>query len=136
MAKLFYVHWDESECRAHARELESAGHEVEVHWSKERNALIGEETDVLIISLDRLPSHGRAVAEWFWESKKRQAKPLVFVGGETSKAADTKQVFPTARFCSRPQWISTLTAVKGATRAVEAVPTEKKARARKPIKGR
>ena len=35
-----------------------------------------------MISLDRLPSHGRAVAEWLWEAKKRQHIPIVFLGGQ------------------------------------------------------
>lgn len=108
MAKLFYVHWNEDECRGHARDLESAGHKVLCHWSKEIHAKIGDEIDVLIVSLDRLPSHGRAIAEWFWEAKKRQVKPLMFVGGEAPKVGDTKKKFPSALFCPRTQLTTVL----------------------------
>lgn len=100
MANLFYVHWDEGECRALVSELESAGHRVRLHWSKKEHAKIEDDTDVLIISLDRLPSHGRAIAEWFWAAKKRRAKPIVFVGGEPPKVTETKKWFPSAVFCT------------------------------------
>ena len=57
--------------------------------------------DALVISLDRLPSHGRAVAEWFWEAKKRRSIPLIFVGGAPDKVERTREKFPEALFCDR-----------------------------------
>ena len=63
MSRLFYVHWNEEECRVHACQLESAGHAVDIHWSTQNHTKIEPGIDGLVISLDRLPSHGRAVAE-------------------------------------------------------------------------
>lgn len=100
MKTLAYIHWHEAECQAHAKELEAAGYEVRCHWSKDSHPRIGDDTDALIVSLDRLPSHGRAIAEWFWEAKRRQTKPLIFVGGEADKVAETKKKFPGAVFCA------------------------------------
>ena len=34
-----------------------------------------------MISLERLPSHGRAVAKWLWSAQYRRVIPVVFVGG-------------------------------------------------------
>ncbi len=41
--------------------------------------------EALVISLDRLPSHGRQYAQWFLEAKKRQHIPIVFCGGLPEK---------------------------------------------------
>lgn len=125
MARLYYVHWNEEECRAHARDLESAGHEVECHGSQDAHAKIGDEIDVLVVSLDRLPSHGRAIAEWFWEAKKRRVKPLIFVGGEREKVADAKKKFPSAVFCPRARLKDTLKTAAPA-RAADGAPALKR----------
>ncbi len=58
---------------------------------------------MLVISLDRLPSHGRAVAEWWVESKQRRAKPLVFVGGQPDQVAIVRSKLPGGCFCARGQ---------------------------------
>ncbi len=56
--------------------------------------------DVMVVSLDRLPSHGRAYAGWLWEAKKRQHIPLVFAGGQPDKVAVARDLFPKAIFCA------------------------------------
>ena len=101
MARIFYVHWHEAEAMTHVRALAREGHKVECHWSTEEPPKIGEPyPDALVISLDRLPSHGKAVAEWFWEAKRRQSIPLVFAGGQPEKVAAMKAKFPKATFCA------------------------------------
>jgi hypothetical protein len=62
--------------------------------------LRGALPDVLVISLARLPSHGRQVARWFWETKARRAVPIVFVGGTADKVEATRARFATAIYCS------------------------------------
>lgn len=100
MIRVFYVHWNESELEPRVRELEGAGHQVRAHWSQTEHAALGDfQPEAVVISLDRLPSHGRAIAEWFWEAKKRQVIPLIFAGGKPEKVVVFRERFPGAIFC-------------------------------------
>jgi hypothetical protein len=101
MAKIFYLHWNEAEAKARLAPLTKAGYEVTCHWSTEEHAKFGDALpDAVVISLDRLPSHGRAVAEWFWEAKKRQHIPIIFAGGQPDKMKATRAKFSKAIFCA------------------------------------
>lgn len=108
MSNIFYIHWNEAECAQHMRDIGSAGHTVTCHWSTQAHAKIGEPLGALVISLERLPSHGRAVADGFWAAKKRQATPIVFVGGEPSKVDAIREKFPRALFCTRERLMDVL----------------------------
>jgi hypothetical protein len=86
MASIFYLHWNEEELAPRVVALLAEGHEVRCHWSTVEPPKWGDYLpDAVVISLDRLPSHGRAVAEWIWEAKKRQTIPILFAGGEADK---------------------------------------------------
>jgi hypothetical protein len=101
MSRLFYIHWNERELQERILPLAEAGHDVGGHWSTEETAdLRSSLPDALIVSLDRLPSHGRAYAEWLWEAKSRRQIPIVFVGGKPDKVAAAREKFPEARFCA------------------------------------
>ena len=101
MARVFLLHWHRAEVEDRAAPLRAAGHTVSLHWNTEASpALKDSLPDIAVISLDRLPSHGRAVAEWLWEAKKRQYIPIIFAGGEPTKIAATRAKFPAAVFCS------------------------------------
>lgn len=114
MARVFLLHWNEAECKARASVLRRAGHDVVLHWSTETSAPLKDDLpEVAVISLDRLPSHGRAVAEWLWEAKKRQHIPIIFAGGEPAKVQATRDKFPKARFCSTDALLDTLGKVTG-----------------------
>ena len=100
MARIFYVHWNESEALERIAPMTEAGHDVCAHWSTDISpSLKGELPDAVVISLDRLPSHGRAVAEWFWEAKSRRQIPIVFEGGKPDKVAVARETFSEARVC-------------------------------------
>ena len=59
--------------------LKKAGYNIDYHFNTETVAELRENLpDVLVICLDRLPSHGSRYAEWLWEAKKRQHIPVVF----------------------------------------------------------
>lgn len=99
--RLFYLHWNKTEAEERAAGLRALGHHVRVHWSTETTAKLGDDLpEVFVISLDRLPSHGRAYAGWFWEAKKRQGIPIVFCGGQPEKVAVTRKQFPAAVYCA------------------------------------
>ncbi|BDC49739.1 hypothetical protein F183_A20550 [Bryobacterales bacterium F-183] len=56
--------------------------------------------DALVVSLDRMPSHGQAVA-WHYQARKATRHvPVVFAGGEPEKVAKAREVMPHALFCS------------------------------------
>ena len=104
MARIFYVHWNESEASERMASMTEAGHDVRAHWSTDSSpSLKSELPDAVVISLDRLPSHGRAVAEWFLEAKSRRHIPIVFEGGKPNKVAVAREKFPEAQFCEMGQ---------------------------------
>lgn len=98
---VFVVHWDEEELRGHMDALSAPGYGVRGHWSIEEHADIRMNLpDVLVLSLDRLPSHSRAIAEWMWEARSRRRIPIIFAGGAPDKVEATERKFPEAWFCS------------------------------------
>jgi CheY-like chemotaxis protein len=106
MARVFYVHWDKEEAAAGARGLREAGHSV--RFEAEDGAAVWKELkksrpDALVVSLAKLPSHGRKVAAATLENKSLSDLPVIFVGGEDEKVAATRKQFPSATYCSWAQ---------------------------------
>jgi hypothetical protein len=109
MARILYVHWNKDELDARAAPLRAAGHTVHSHWSQGKTVKLGKELpNAVVISLDRLPSHGRAIAEWFSEAKKRQHVPILFAGGLREKVAETRTKFPEAIYCGTDEVVEVL----------------------------
>jgi len=106
---IFFIHWNEEELKEKIAPLKKAGYKVDYHFSQETTVSLKDNLpDALVICLDRLPSHGRAYAEWMWEAKKRQHIPIVFCGGQPDKVEATRLKFPKALFCSNDKLIETL----------------------------
>jgi hypothetical protein len=119
MARVFVLHWHQAEAEERAAALRAAGHTVTLHWSTTTHpTLQGNLPEVAVISLDRLPSHGRAVAEWLWEAKARRHIPIVFAGSDPEKTAATRAKFPGAHYCPTSRIVATVAKVapKGKTR--------------------
>jgi hypothetical protein len=55
--------------------------------------------DVLLISLERQPSNGHAVAHVYHQRKATRHVPVVFAGGDPVKVAKIRAALPWARFC-------------------------------------
>jgi hypothetical protein len=96
------VHWDDTERASLAAELEGWGHRVatldEARGLKLRDPP-EERPLAVVISLRRLPSHGREVADALWHPKwAREALRIVFVDGTPEARAKTAERFPTASF--------------------------------------
>ena len=115
MARLLYVHWNKEEALRTVRALRDAGHVVRYHCSTEPGAgaevwksIKAKPPDVLVVCLDRLPSHGRRVAAVTRETKRLHDLPIVFVGGAADKVAVAKKEFPSARFVSARRLLSVL----------------------------
>jgi hypothetical protein len=109
MADVFYLNFNEQEASETVRTLEAAGHTVRLHWDTQSTAKFdGWLPQAAVISLERLPSHGRAYAEWLWEPKYRRTIPILFVGGRPDKVEATRQKFPAAIYCSHDEMICEL----------------------------
>lgn len=109
MKKVFFIHFNEEELKEKIHPLKKAGYKVDYHFSTETTANLKDNLpDVLVICLDRLPSHGRRYAEWMWEAKKRQHIPIVFCGGKPEMILPIKERFPAAIFCANEKLLETL----------------------------
>jgi hypothetical protein len=101
MAALFYIHFNEAELTDRLQQLAGTGLQLSGHWSTGQVAKFGDVLpDIFVVSLHRLPSHGRHYVQWLWEAKKCQHIPVVFVDGKPGKVGATKEKFPKAVFCS------------------------------------
>jgi len=109
MKKIFFIHFNEEELKEKIQPLRQTGYTVDYHFSTESVADLRQVLpDVLVICLDRLPSHGRRYAEWLWEAKKRQHIHIVFCGGISEKVLITKEKLPKAIYCSNEKLLATL----------------------------
>lgn len=96
------LHWKASEIEDLARRLQ--GIDVLPYAPVSGEGMKGfapyPVPDALVVSLDRMPSHGHAVA-WHYHSRKATRHvQIVFVGGAPDKAAKVREAMPFAIFCS------------------------------------
>ena len=113
MKRIFFIHFNEAEIKEKIQPLKQAGYRVDYHFSTETTANFKDNLpDVLVICLDRLPSHGSRYAEWLWEAKKRQHIPIIFCGGKPEKVIVVKEKLPNAFFCSNEKLLATLEKMK------------------------
>ena len=96
------MHWNAGEAAEYASLLRRIGHRV-VAFSDPRGgeglrAVRDDPPEAFVIGLDRLPSHGRAVAQWLRETKSTRGVPLVFVGGAADKVERVRSLLPDAAY--------------------------------------
>jgi CheY-like chemotaxis protein len=104
MARIFYVHWHKDEALEAVAALRAGGHKVDYHWNSGAEAwrlIRHTPPDALVISLARLPSHGRAVAQVTIQSRRLRELPIIFVDGAPEKIAATRLKFPNALYCKQ-----------------------------------
>ncbi len=101
MPQIRLVCWNRDLARQHARALKQAGFTVDaspLHTGR----LIGQFRDqppaVILIDLDLLPSHGRAVAMVLRGGKSTRHIPIVFAGGVEEKVRRAREQVPGAIF--------------------------------------
>ena len=113
MKNIYIIHWNEEELKEKIQPLKQAGYKVNYHFTSGVAANLSNPLpDILIICLDRLPSHGKAYAEWFREAKKRQVIPMIFCGGKLEKVGPIKEKFPNAIFCRNEKILTILEKIK------------------------
>jgi len=99
--RAFLIHWNQEELKTKVQLLGSLGFVVALEHEDGARAgknILTKLPDVIVIYLSRLPSHGRAVAEYFAERKSTRHIPLVFVDGEPEKVAKVKLNIPSGVF--------------------------------------
>lgn len=113
MARVRLIHWHAEEAAELGALLERAGHSVEARPLETGNfaKLRARAPDVYVISLDRLPSHGREVAFALRDSKTTRNVPIVFAGGSEDKVDKIKASLPDATFTA---WSNIRSAVRKA----------------------
>jgi hypothetical protein len=123
LGDLILVHWHAEEAEEFAAALREAGWKIQVGMGELREVKTNPPTAV-VISLRRLPSHGRVVADALWYTKWGRAIPIVFFDGEADKVEATRTKFPDARFVS---WTKLPTVLKelAAERTSDSSPSAK-----------
>ena len=104
--RIFLIHWNKAEVEAYAKTLRDWGWDVDFEYedgARGGNAIKLNPPAAVVIYHTRLPSHGRATAEYLAQAKSTRAIPLIFVGGEGEALEKTKAKIPDAKFISEAQ---------------------------------
>lgn len=95
------VHWDAAEAETYAAELRSKGWEVEIEAEDGARAykrITASRPGAVVISLSRLPSHGRELGRSLQDLKANRELPLVFVDGAGEMVERVRSAVPDAVF--------------------------------------
>ena len=121
MLQVRLISWNPDQARERARLVQDAGFRVDAS-PLETKGLIARFREhppsVVLIDLDRLPSHGRELAVALRTSKTTARLPIVFAGGAADKVARIRQEPPDAGFT---EWTAVTQALQY---AVAAPPTD------------
>src|SRR5579864_7768398 len=113
------VCWNQDLAREHSRFLKQAGFTVDASPLR-TSRLIGQFRDnppaVILIDLDRLASHGRAVAVVVRSGRSTCHIPIVFAGGVADKVQRAREQVPGAIFTD---WTGVAGALKRALKRSE-----------------
>jgi hypothetical protein len=100
--RLLLVHWHAAEARERAARLRAAGYTVRVHWRESNGEgfkrVRENPPDAVVIDLDRIPSHGRACGVWLRQTKVTRHVPILYVGDDEARVAETRKLLPDAHF--------------------------------------
>jgi hypothetical protein len=98
------IHWQVTEVEELAATIRAYGWQTTGVESEDgaraAKAVRADPPDVLVISLARLPSHGRHTAAYLRQVKAIQALPIVFVGGTKEAVTKTREQVPDAVYVS------------------------------------
>jgi hypothetical protein len=112
MAVIQLIHWNEKEAHLRSLYLQSQGHIVHhtiPSGKKLRTQIVGNETELIIISLERLPAQGRDTALWLRKQASTRTIPIAFVEGLKTKVSAIQELLPDAAFHS---WKTVATAIE------------------------
>jgi hypothetical protein len=118
MPRIRLVCWNEDLAAERARVLKNAGLDVDASPFSMIGRLREDPPGLMLIDLDRLPSHGREVAVALRNSKALRGIPIVFAGGVAEKLARVRAEMPDAIFTD---WAQAASALKSALENAPAV---------------
>jgi DNA-binding response OmpR family regulator len=98
---LYLVHWNETEAQELAATLQEKGWIVTIHHSSSQfkmGELSRNPPKAVLISLRRLPSHGREIADALWSSKWGKEIPIIFFDGKPENLDALREKFAEAVF--------------------------------------
>jgi DNA-binding response OmpR family regulator len=101
--KIFLIHWNASEAKAHAEKLRADGWDVGLECEDGNRAyslIKANPPDAVVIYLERLPTHGRETADALRSLKATRALPIIFVGGNEAAIEKTRLKVTDAVFTS------------------------------------
>jgi PleD family two-component response regulator len=101
--RIFYIHWSPSEAEVQGAALRKLGFSVDVEAEDGARAckhMTENPPDVVVISLARLPSHGRETAKALGTIKATREIPVLFVGGTDEAVEKARAAVPSAGFAS------------------------------------
>ncbi|MDF1613309.1 hypothetical protein [Stygiobacter electus] len=108
---ILFVHWNASEAKELSAPLRKEGWNVAIEHGEGAISLSQLKTHppaAVVISLRRLPSHGREFADGLWGAKWGRSIPIIFVDGESEKVQMLRKQFPAAQFTSYNKLIAHL----------------------------
>jgi DNA-binding NarL/FixJ family response regulator len=97
--RLFYIHWNPIEAEAWASSFREDGWDVRLEakdGDRASRRILGDPPDVVVISLTRLPSHGREAAVYLRSRKGGSEVPIVFVDGTLDAVGKAASKVPEA----------------------------------------
>ena len=115
------VCWNAGEAEEKADWLRTLGFTVDagpVNAGSLVKQFAGSGATVVLIDLNRLPSHGREVGVRLRQGKATRGMALVFAGGAAEKVARVKQELPDAVYCSWEEVGAVLPGARAGTAAV------------------
>ncbi len=123
---LFLIHWNLIEAEELAQTLRDKGWAVDVE--AENGAIAGKRIksklpDAVVVSLRRLPSHGRITAESLRRNRATQQIPIVFVGGDGPALDATRAKLPDATFTTPEALVAVLDRVCPSTARASNMPS-------------
>jgi CheY-like chemotaxis protein len=118
--RVLLVHWKSEELPERAEKLRRAGFQVTtLNDGKDLIPRLKESNPhVVVIDLNRLPSHGKYTASFIRERKTWRHLPIVFVDGAPEKVAEVRKRLPDTEFAT---WRGIRGAIK---RAVKNAPKD------------
>jgi DNA-binding response OmpR family regulator len=99
MRRLFLVHWHLSEAQSLAEHLVSSGWQVELEsedGGRAFSAIKASQPQCVVVSLARLPSHGRQTAIALRAAAVTRYIPILFVDGELAAIKKALEKVPGA----------------------------------------
>lgn len=97
--KIFLIHWKDVEAAEYTRLLQEDGWSVNFEaedGSRACQQITKDPPNVVLIYLNRLPSHGRRTGEHLRKIKVTRDLPIIFVDGNEHAVEKTKEKVPNA----------------------------------------